>query len=104
MAKREARERGLSRTGVGWEGWDECYFEHLPLLRQVYHEAPDDVFELIASNCSGIYGRGGLNASRLANKSLKQVVESCTTKLTNRHREDGPDSLPIPIIHRGGMR
>ena len=24
-------------------------FEHLPLLRQVYHEAPDDVFELIVS-------------------------------------------------------
>ena len=75
-------------------------------LRQVYHEAPDDVFELIVSKCSDIdgngSGRGGLNSFRLASKRLKQVVESCTTKLINRQREDGPDSLPIPIIQRCG--
>ena len=78
-------------------------FERLPLLRQVYHEAPDDVFELIVSKCSE-YGLawGYLNALRLANKRLKQVVESCTTVLTNRQYEDGPDSLPIPIIQRCG--
>ena len=31
-----------------------------------------------------------------------QVVESCTTRLVNRQKEDGPDSLPIPIIKRCG--
>ena len=76
----------------------------LPLLRRVYDEAPDDVFELIVSECCDFgddgCGRGGLNAFRLANKRLKQVVESCTTMLTNRQKEDGPDSLPIPIIQR----
>ena len=81
-------------------------FEHLPLLRQVYHEAPDDVFELIVSKCSDVYdhgwGWGGLNAFRLANKRLKRVVESCTTVLANRQYEDGPDSLPIPSIQRCG--
>ena len=80
--------------------------KHLPLLRQVYHEAPDDVFELIVSKCYDLdenrLGRGGLNAFRLANKRLKQVVESCTTRLVNRQKEDGPDSLPIPIIQRCG--
>ena len=89
-------------------------FNHLPLLRQVYHEAPDDVFELIVSEFSlqldlhenerghSRWGKGGLNSLRLANKRLKQVVESCTTRLTNEQKEDGPDSLPIPIIKRCG--
>ena len=79
-------------------------FECLPLLRQVYHEAPDDVFELIVSKCKKVeeygWGLGGLNAFRLVNKRCKQVVESCTTILTNRQQADGPDSLPIPIIQR----
>ena len=79
-------------------------FKRLPLLRQVYHEAPDDVFELILSKCYDLdeigWGKGGLNSFRLANKRLKQVVESCTTRLTGQQEEDGPDSLPIPIIQR----
>jgi hypothetical protein len=35
-------------------------FERLSLLRQVYHEAPDDVFELIVLNCCQLdeYGWG----------------------------------------------
>ena len=81
-------------------------FECLPLLRQVYHEAPDDVFELIVLKCCDVdgngWGRGGLNSFRLANKRLKQVVESCTTRLTNLLEDDRPDSLPIPIIQRCG--
>ena len=78
-------------------------FKRLPFLRQVYHEAPDDVFELIVSECcdlDGRWGLGGLNAFRLANKRLKQVVESCTIMLTNQQEEDGPESLPIPVIQR----
>ena len=81
-------------------------FMRLPLLRQVYHKAPDDVFELIVSKCSDVdkkgWVRGGLNAFRLANKRLKQVVESCTTKISNYQDVYGPDSLPIPIIQRCG--
>ena len=90
-------------------------FEHLYLLRQVYHEAPHDVFELIVSKCSELDvikrswvlpSRGGLNAFRLANKRLKQVVESCTTKISNYQdvyriiRMYGPDSLPMPMLQR----
>ena len=79
-------------------------FKCLPLLRQVYHEAPNDVFELIVSKCSDKdvngWGLGGLNAFRLVNKRCKQVVESCTTMLVNQQEVDGPDSLPIPIIQR----
>ena len=72
-------------------------------LARVYHEAPDDVFELIVSICSKVvhgWGLGGLNAFRLANKRLKQIVESCTTVLTNEQKEDGPDALPILMIQR----
>jgi hypothetical protein len=76
-------------------------FKRLPLLRQVYHEAPD-VFEMIVSKCCRfdeiIWGLGGLNAFRLANKRFKQVIESCTTM--NRQQEDGPDSLPVNIIQK----
>ena len=59
------------------------------------------------SNCGqldeklwGLGVLGGLNAFRLANKRLKQVVESCTTMISIDQGEDGPDSLPIPIIQR----
>ena len=69
-------------------------FERLPLLRQFYHEAPDDVFELIVSICRDV------NAFRLVNKRFKQIVESCTTKLTNLHqqRDLGPESLPVTLM------
>ena len=43
--------------------------ENRPFLRQVYHEAPEFVFELIVSMCSDVdekgWGHGGLNAFRL---------------------------------------
>ena len=39
-----------------------------------------------------------VDSFRLANKRLKIVIESCTTRLTNRLEKDGPDSLPIPVI------
>ena len=75
-------------------------FESLPLLRQVYHEAPDDVFELIVSKCYDLdenrWGRGGLNSFRLANKRLKKVVESCHAQpgsRIDRRRMDHTHSL-----------
>jgi hypothetical protein len=63
---------------------DQHHFTSRDLfLARIYHEAPDDVFELILSNCgevdNWVHGRGGLNALRLANERCKRVVESCTT-------------------------
>ena len=47
-------------------------------LRRIYHEAPDDIMELIVSRCSDVdgygYGRGGMNDLRLADKRLKRMV------------------------------
>ena len=67
-------------------------FERLSLLRQVYHEAPDDVFELIVSKCCQFdkygWGLGGFNAFRLANKRLKQVAESCTLPLNTSEPDE----------------
>jgi hypothetical protein len=60
------------------------------------------VFELIVSKCSDVrYGwrSGGLDASRLANRRFKQVVESGTTWLMN-HWEDGADTLPVALDQR----
>jgi hypothetical protein len=76
-------------------------------LARIYHEAPNDVFELIVSLCSedrrsvleyGLWKSGGLNPFRLTNKRCKRVVDSCTNQLSNRQKGDGPDLLPIPII------
>lgn len=79
-------------------------FECLSLLRQIYHEAPDDVFELIVSKFSepdkNGWGKGSLNTLRLVSKRCMQIVELCTTRLTNLQEEDGPISLPITIIQR----
>jgi hypothetical protein len=72
-------------------------------LARIYHEAPDDVFELVVSKCGEVelgWGRGGLNAFRLANKRCLQVVWLCATRLTYLQVEDEPESLPIPIIGR----
>ena len=73
-------------------------FKHLPLLRQVYHEAPDDVFELIVSKFSVFDkdGGGGMNVLRLVSKRLIRVVESCATRLTQLNRRwSGPRKLPV---------
>ena len=78
-------------------------FECHSLLRQLYNEAPDDVFELIVSKCTCLGGTGGLNALRLANKRCKQVVESCTTKLTNRKHLNGQDSLFLSFRDARGL-
>jgi hypothetical protein len=98
------------RSGIDCigDGQDEIEAMHrdlasLSLLRQVYLEAPQDVFELIVYRHFQLNererGRGSLNAFRLANKRFKQVVESCTTRLTSP-KGDGPDSLPVSIIER----
>jgi len=73
------------------------------VAHSIYHEAPNDIMELIVTLCSDLdeegYGRGGMNALRLASKRLKQVVESWATRLT--HGEwDGTESLPILCLRR----
>jgi hypothetical protein len=73
-------------------------------LARIYHEAPDDVFELILSKCGEVdkwgHGKGGLNALRLANERCKRVVESCTTSLLmDLNGENGP-GIPINIMQR----
>jgi hypothetical protein len=54
------------------------------LGRRVYHEAPNDVFELIVKQSSENYedGDGGLNALRQVSKRCLRVVESVATRLT----------------------
>ena len=69
-------------------------------LSLIYHEAPDQIIELIVSRCSDIdqYGqkRGGLNNLRLASKRLKRMVESCATRLSSSGW-NGPTSIPMGL-------
>ena len=60
------------------------------LGHRLYHEAPNDVFELILIHLSDVaedesgrwVGKGGLNALRLVSKRCMRVVESVATRLT----------------------
>jgi hypothetical protein len=73
--------------------------------RRVYHEAPDDVFELIVFRSSDVgedrwgswVGMGGLNALRLVSKRCLRAVESVATRLT---RKGYADSLPQVTLKR----
>ena len=51
---------------------------------RVYHEAPDDVFELIVMLLSDVNeirrGNGGLNNLKLVSKRCLRVVESVATR------------------------
>ena len=72
------------------------------LLARIYHEAPDDIFELIMSKISNKYGRGRFNVFRLVSKRCKQLVESCTTSIANGdiHR---PKQFPLNLFKRCNM-
>ena len=69
-------------------------------LSRIYHEAPDDIMELIVFKSSVVdekgIGRGGMNVLRLVCKRLMRVVESCATRLTNL-TNGGPESLPLAL-------
>jgi hypothetical protein len=73
--------------------------------RRVYHEAPDDVFELIVLRLSDVVedewghwvGKGGFNALRLVSKRCLQVVESVATRLSCKRYTD---SLPVAAMKR----
>jgi hypothetical protein len=66
-------------------------------LSRIYHEAPNDIMELIVMLLSTFddYGRGkgGMNVLRLVSKRLMLVVESCATRLTNQRVKEGPVSF-----------
>jgi len=74
-------------------------FDENILGHRLYHEAPNDVFELIVLQCSDVVkdkwgcwvGNGGLN---VLSKRCQQVVESVATRLTNMDTEDCTDSIP----------
>ena len=75
------------------------------LGRLLYHEAPDDIMELIVSTFAsknGIKGYDAMNVLRLVSKRLKRMVETVVTRLTNTRGEDGPDSFPISLLSRCG--
>ena len=78
------------------------------LGHRLYHEAPNDVFELIVLLLSNInrygwdesgrwVGKGGLNALRLVSKRCLRVVESVATRLAH---SDKADSLPLAAMKR----
>ena len=84
-------------------------FECLNLLRRVYHEAPDDVFEMILLKCSDLGNKytnrrmavmGSFCDLREANKRCKLVVEACTIRLSALENFDGPELLPIALDQR----
>ena len=62
--------------------------ETMVAARRLYHEAPDDVFELIVMLLSDLnedgWVKGGLNVLRLVSKRCMQVVESVATRLTGK--------------------
>ena len=69
------------------------------VLRRIYHEAPDDIMELVVKLFSDVdedgRGKGGMNTSRLVSKRLMRMVESCATRLTQLD-DEGPESFPLP--------
>ena len=70
------------------------------VLRRIYHEAPNDIMELIVKLFSDVneygWGRGGLSVLRLVSKRLMRVVESCATRLTQLDY-DGTESFPLTL-------
>ena len=76
-------------------------FETKVAARRVYHEAPDDVFELIVLQLPDLdkngWGKGDLNALRLVSKRCLRVVESVATRLMH---EGNTDSLPVAVLNR----
>jgi Leucine-rich repeat (LRR) protein len=72
------------------------------LGHRLYHEAPNDVFELIVLIFSDMdqfgWGMGGLNVLRQVSKRCMQVVESVATRLTCK--SDRNVSLPVAALNR----
>ena len=77
-------------------------FEAEVVARRLYHEAPDDIFELFLILLSYQYdddewGEGGLNFLRLVSKRCMRVVESVATGLTCT---ENARTLPVAVITR----
>ena len=71
--------------------------EQTIFLRRIYHEAPNDVFELIIMQFSDVDETGGMNVLRRVCKRLMRVVESCATRLTYQSN-NGQESFPLTRV------
>jgi hypothetical protein len=110
-AASEARIKALSKTFEDVEMQSKeisaamLEFDENILGHRLYHEAPNDVFELIVLQCSDVVkdkwgcwvGNGGLNVLRLVSKRCMQVVESVATRLTHKAEAD---SLTVAALKR----
>ena len=95
--KRAAAEQSTSmKDEIEWLIVEQ---EKRVVLRRIYHEAPNDIMELIVFKSSDVgetgWGMGGMNVLRLVSKRLMRVVESCATRLTNHLTWNGPNSFPF---------
>ena len=95
----------MTEYGIKWDEEEISAMQEIKVAaRRLYHEAPNDVFELFVMLLSDvdklyIYGRGveGLNVLRLVSKRCLRVVESVATRLTS----DGyVETLPVVVINR----
>ena len=69
------------------------------ILPRIYHEAPDDIFELIMKKFMTRWGTRSLNVWRLVDKRFKILAESYTTRhyCTDIHH---PEVLPFAVFQR----
>ena len=78
--------------------------EEIDFLIRIYHEAPNDVLELILSQTSGWLGKagGGLNIFRLVNKRIKELVENCCNRVLWKaeHAPAPISSFPSKLFER----
>ena len=90
------RERHEEEISAAMQAWNSN-----AAARRLYHEAPNDVFDLIVLQLSDVadngWGKGGLNALRLVSKRCLRVVESVATRLTHK---GFADSLPVAVLKR----
>ena len=93
---KEMRERHEQEISAAMQA-----FEIKVAARRLYHEAPDDVFEMFVTTLSDVdqtgKGKGGLNVLRLVSKRCMQVVESVATRLTI---ESYVETLPVASMKR----
>jgi glutamate-1-semialdehyde aminotransferase len=92
----EVVERGKEEISAAMQA-----FESKVAARRVYHEAPNDMFELILAESIDadeyLYRHGSLNVLRLVSKRCLRVVESVATRLT---RKGFAESLPVAALKR----
>jgi hypothetical protein len=106
MMQATERDKGMEVEVIDERGEEEISAAMQGLVTKVaacrlYHEAPNDVFELFVMFFSDVdedgKGKGGLNHLRLTSKRCMQVVESVATRLTCK---ESLDTLPVAALKR----